>query len=191
MIFIHGFLSSSSLWKETVFLNLSKRSSQNYRLFAVDLLGFGRSPKPGDCTYTLRNHVEMIERSVIVPFELNSFHLVAHSMGCVIALALAAKHPASVKSITLVAPVSVHLFPCIDLESHLSYPKPLIFTFLSFSLTSLLREVMLQRKPSDGSLQGGCGHRCCFSRPSCRGTSTWADACVSSCAGITDFGSGF
>ncbi|XP_042064678.1 probable lysophospholipase BODYGUARD 4 [Salvia splendens] len=104
VIFIHGFLSSSSLWKETVFLNLSENSRRNYRLFAVDLLGFGRSPKPEDCLYTLRDHVEMIERSVIVPFELDSFHLVAHSMGCVIALALAAKHSASVKSITLVAP---------------------------------------------------------------------------------------
>lgn len=106
MIFIHGFLSSSSLWKETVFLNLSEHSRRISRLFAVDLLGFGSSPKPEDCLYTLRDHVEMIERSVIVPFELDSFHLVAHSMGCVIALALAAKHPALVKSITLVAPVS-------------------------------------------------------------------------------------
>lgn len=45
----------------------------------------------------------MIEKSVIHPFELNSFHLVAHSMGCVVALALAAKYPNSLKSITLIA----------------------------------------------------------------------------------------
>lgn len=106
MIFIHGFLSSSSLWKETVFQNLSDHSRRSYRLFAVDLLGFGRSPKPRDCLYTLRDHVEVIEKSVIVPFQLESFHVVAHSMGCVIALALAAKCSASVKSITLIAPVS-------------------------------------------------------------------------------------
>lgn len=106
VIFLHGFLSSSSLWKEIVFPNLSKHSRQNCRLFAVDLLGFGRSPKPEDCLYTLRDHVEMIKKSVIVQFELSSFHLVAHSMGCVIALALAAEYSASVKSITLVAPVS-------------------------------------------------------------------------------------
>lgn len=105
MIFIHGFLSSSSLW-EDVFQNLSENSRRNYRLFGVDLLGFGRSPKPRDCLYTLRDHVEMIEKSVIVAFQLKSFHIVAHSMGCVIALALPAKHSASVKSITLIAPVS-------------------------------------------------------------------------------------
>lgn len=106
VIFIHGFLCSSSIWTETVFPNLSETIKHCYRLFAIDLLGFGRSPKPRDCLYTLKDHLEMIEKSVIHPFHLNSFHLVAHSMGCIIALALAAKYPKSVKSITLIAPVS-------------------------------------------------------------------------------------
>lgn len=48
--------------------------------------------------------MEMIEKSVIGPNDLGSFHLVAHSMGSVIALALAAKYSKSVKSITLIAP---------------------------------------------------------------------------------------
>uniref|UniRef100_A0A803MXX8 AB hydrolase-1 domain-containing protein n=1 Tax=Chenopodium quinoa TaxID=63459 RepID=A0A803MXX8_CHEQI len=57
----------------------------------------------------LRLHVvvhepELIEKSVIFPYRLNSFHLVAHSMGSIIALALAAKYPQHVKSITLIAP---------------------------------------------------------------------------------------
>ncbi|KAM7505129.1 hypothetical protein LguiB_004033 [Lonicera macranthoides] len=104
IIFLHGFLASSSFWTETVFLNLSESAKCNYRLFAVDLLGFGRSPKPNNCMYTLRDHVERIENSVVGPFQLNSFHLVAHSMGCIIALALAAKYPNAVKSITLIAP---------------------------------------------------------------------------------------
>ncbi|XP_051140885.1 probable lysophospholipase BODYGUARD 4 [Andrographis paniculata] len=104
VIFIHGFLSSSTIWKETVFPNLSELSRQSYRLFAVDLLGFGRSPKPRNCLYTLNDHLEMIEKSVILPYRMKSFHVVAHSMGCVIALALAAKYSASVKSVTLIAP---------------------------------------------------------------------------------------
>ena len=108
IIFLHGFLASSSFWTETVFLNLSESAKCNYRLFAVDLLGFGRSPKPNNCMYTLRDHVERIKNSVVRPFQLNSFHLVAHSMGCIIALALAAKYPNAVKSITLIAPVSTY-----------------------------------------------------------------------------------
>lgn len=104
VIFLHGFISSSSYWTETIFCNLSEETKKNYKLFAVDLLGFGRSPKPKDCLYTIRDHLEMIEKSVIFPFRLNSFHLVAHSMGSIIALALAAKFPQHVKSITLIAP---------------------------------------------------------------------------------------
>ncbi|KAI8544029.1 hypothetical protein RHMOL_Rhmol08G0263200 [Rhododendron molle] len=59
VIFLHGFLSSSLIWTELVFPNLSEPTKRNYRLFAVDLLGFGRSPKPRDCLYTLRDHLEM------------------------------------------------------------------------------------------------------------------------------------
>lgn len=108
MLFIHGFLSSSSFWLETIFPEAAAKSK--FRMFAVDLLGFGRSPKPANCLYRVKDHIKMIERSVIEPFRLNSFHLVAHSMGCIIALALAAKYPTCVESITLVAPVSINSF---------------------------------------------------------------------------------
>ncbi|XVE90250.1 hypothetical protein DITRI_Ditri20bG0063800 [Diplodiscus trichospermus] len=105
VIFIHGILSSSSFWTKTLFPKLSEsKKSNEYNMFAVDLLGYGKSPKPRDNLYTLKDHVEWIEKSVISQFELNSFHVVAHSMGCIIALALAAKHSKSVKSVTLVAP---------------------------------------------------------------------------------------
>lgn len=106
VIFLHGFLSSSSFWIETVFPNLSESANSNLRIFAVDLLGFGKSPKPTNCLYTLQEHTEQIEKSVLKTFQLNTFHLVAHSMGCIIAISLAAKHPESVKSMTLTAPVS-------------------------------------------------------------------------------------
>ncbi|KAI3501409.1 hypothetical protein L1887_29277 [Cichorium endivia] len=101
VIFLHGFLSSSFLWTETVFPELG---DSKYKLFAVDLLGFGNSPKPRKCLYTLNDHMEMVEKSVIHEFNLTSFHLVAHSMGCIIAIALAAKHPNNIKSLTLLAP---------------------------------------------------------------------------------------
>lgn len=106
MIFLHGFMCSSSFWTQTVFPCFSENVNHNYRLIAIDLLGFGKSPKPRDCLYTLKDHVEMIEKSVVQTLQLGTFHLVAHSMGCVIALALAAKYSKCVKSITLVAPVS-------------------------------------------------------------------------------------
>ena len=105
VVFIHGFISSSGFWTETVLPHVSREARARRRLFAVDLLGFGRSPKPADSLYTLREHVEMIERSVIERYKVGPFHIVAHSLGSILALALAVKYPAAVKSITLVAPV--------------------------------------------------------------------------------------
>jgi len=84
--------------------HVSPAARSRRRLFAVDLLGFGRSPKPADSLYTLREHVEMIERSVIERHGVKSFHIVAHSLGSILALALAVRHPAAVRSLTLVAP---------------------------------------------------------------------------------------
>ncbi|VAH26260.1 unnamed protein product [Triticum turgidum subsp. durum] len=75
-------------------------------------------PKPVNCAYTLRDHVEAIERSLIDPLHLGSFHLVSHSMGCTIAIALAAKHPARVKSVTLVAPP--YFLPCEERASQVA-----------------------------------------------------------------------
>ncbi|XP_021757761.1 probable lysophospholipase BODYGUARD 3 [Chenopodium quinoa] len=104
VLFIHGFISSSKFWTETVFPNFTAATKSKYRLFAVDLLGFGRSPKPTDSLYTLREHVEMIERSVLETNRVKSFHIVAHSLGCILALALAVRHPSKIKSLTLIAP---------------------------------------------------------------------------------------
>ncbi|KAL8094495.1 hypothetical protein AgCh_036140 [Apium graveolens] len=104
VIFIHGFISSSAFWTETLFPNFSKSAKSRYRLFAIDLLGFGKSPKPNDSLYTIWEHLQMIERSVLERNKVKSFHIVAHSLGCIIALALAVKYPDSVKSLTLVAP---------------------------------------------------------------------------------------
>lgn len=105
MLFIHGFISSSSFWSETVFPNISEEGIRRYRLIAVDLLGFGRSPKPADSLYTLRDHIDMIERSVLEPYKVKSLHIVAHSLGNILALALAVKYAGAVKSLTLLAPV--------------------------------------------------------------------------------------
>ncbi|KAL5726764.1 hypothetical protein ACHQM5_000027 [Ranunculus cassubicifolius] len=104
VLFIHGFISSSTFWTETLFPNFSEATKSSYRLMAVDLLGFGKSPKPDDSLYTLREHVEMIEKSTIEPHKLQSFHIVAHSLGCIIALAIAIKYPKAIKSLTLLAP---------------------------------------------------------------------------------------
>ncbi|WZZ65998.1 hypothetical protein YC2023_077368 [Brassica napus] len=101
--FCTSWLSPSN--KDSLYVKVQQpKAKSNYRLIAVDLLGYGRSPKPNDSLYTLREHLEMIEKSVISQYKLKKFHVVAHSLGCVLALALAVKHPGAIKSLTLLAP---------------------------------------------------------------------------------------
>ncbi|KAI4312695.1 hypothetical protein MLD38_037496 [Melastoma candidum] len=64
VLFIHGFISSSQFWTETVFPNFSDAAKSAYRLLAIDLLVFGKCPKPSDSFYTHREHVRMIEQTV-------------------------------------------------------------------------------------------------------------------------------
>ncbi|KAK9122271.1 hypothetical protein Syun_019888 [Stephania yunnanensis] len=103
VLFVHGFLSSSVFWTETLFPNFSESTKSTHQLIAIDLLGFGRSPKPADSLYTLREHIDMIEE-VIQQHKLKSFHIVAHSLGCILSLAIAARHPEAIKSLTLISP---------------------------------------------------------------------------------------
>jgi pimeloyl-ACP methyl ester carboxylesterase len=140
--------------------NVSREARSRRRLFAVDLLGFGRSPKPADSLYTLREHVEMIERSVIQRHGVKSLHIVAHSLGSILALALAVKYPAAVKSITLVAPVNeVQLLS----DFNLLYP-PVTMKTKNNAVSALLpgasrggRDAV--RAPRRGAAPGVADHR--------------------------------
>ncbi|WVY90175.1 hypothetical protein V8G54_035689 [Vigna mungo] len=119
---------------ETVFPYFSEKTNHEYRLIAIDLLGFGNSPKPRDCSYTLQDH-------------MTTFHLLAHSMGCIIALVLAAKYPKNVKSITLVAPIS-----CRKFRSHPLIPLQKFWTHLVAPEFSLSFGKLFEGSPQE------CGH---------------------------------
>ena len=106
VILIHEFLSSSYLWIETIYPSLFEATKLAYKFFVVGLLGFGKSPNPSNCSYTVTQHVDTIEKSVVQPYKVNSFHLVTHSMGFIISLELAAKHQNMLRMITLLSLVS-------------------------------------------------------------------------------------
>ena len=67
------------------------------RLILVDLLGFGKSPKPW-IRYTLDRHVAALRR---VLGEREPFTLVGHSFGAVAAVAYAALYPEQVEGLVL------------------------------------------------------------------------------------------
>ena len=64
---------------------------------AVDLLGFGRSPRPDEASYDVECHLH-----ALLPLVAPGSLVVAHSTGAVLASALAVRHPPLVRGLLLI-----------------------------------------------------------------------------------------
>jgi pimeloyl-ACP methyl ester carboxylesterase len=99
VVLLHG-IASSSVTFENVYPLLVER----YRVIAIDLLGFGRSPNPPAADFTLEEHVEAIHKTLKRSSIRGPIVLVGHSLGALIATRYAAVHRARVAQLVLVAP---------------------------------------------------------------------------------------
>ncbi|MFQ6004458.1 MAG: alpha/beta fold hydrolase [Woeseia sp.] len=93
IVFIPGLGGTTRYWASGV-QPLEKR----HRVILVDLLGFGRSPKPWT-QYTVERQVQELH-AVLEP--LGPVSLVGHSLGALISVAYTARHPEHVRNITLI-----------------------------------------------------------------------------------------
>lgn len=71
--------------------------AESHRVLLVDLLGFGKSPKPWT-TYSVERHVAELHR---VLADLGPLTLVGHSLGAILAVAYAERYPANVTGLVL------------------------------------------------------------------------------------------
>jgi pimeloyl-ACP methyl ester carboxylesterase len=81
VFFLHGFASSHTTWTEIVRLFPVDR----FRIFLVDLKGFGLSAKPRDGAYSIEDQAAMV-RAFIREQAFSGVILAGHSMGGSIAL---------------------------------------------------------------------------------------------------------
>lgn len=105
VVFIHGLGASGRYWDE-----LRRLADHGYAGIAVDLLGFGRSPKPSDETYDIDCHL-----AHILPAVPETAVIVGHSAGALLALALAARYPNRVLGLVL---CSLPAFPDAPTARH-------------------------------------------------------------------------
>ena len=85
VILVHGIASSSVTFTE-VFPLLVPR----HRVIAIDILGFGESPAPQACEYTIEDHVDSLAATIRSLNLREPFILVGHSFGTFIVSRLAA-----------------------------------------------------------------------------------------------------
>jgi len=99
LVLLHGIESSSSYWNGLVPL-----LSEKHRVITIDLLGFGKSPKPHNIAYSLDDQVMWLERT-LAPLGIKKFKLLGHSLGALVAMAYAAKYSKDITKLYLVSPV--------------------------------------------------------------------------------------
>lgn len=97
VVLLHGFLSSSEYWNQVATL-----SENSHTVVAIDLLGFGKSPKPRKSSYDYDAHVASIDATLKHLGVKGDFTLVGHSMGSLIALRYARLYERKVSRLILV-----------------------------------------------------------------------------------------
>jgi len=85
ILLIHGFPTSSWDWAK-----IWPRLASDYRLIAMDILGFGLSDKPNPHHYSIHEQADIVE-GIIQQLGLTHFHVLAHDYGDTVAQELLAR----------------------------------------------------------------------------------------------------
>jgi pimeloyl-ACP methyl ester carboxylesterase len=100
VLLLHGSASSAMMWTAAI-----EALKPRFRLMAPDLIGYGRTdPWPSGDDFTIDDELRLIEPLIREPA-----HVVAHSYGGVIALAMARAGRVAIRSLTLIEPVAFYV----------------------------------------------------------------------------------
>jgi len=101
VVLIHGVASSIEDWEGNI-----AALSEQHRVFAVDLVGCGRSDKPQAYDYSLRGLAQFV-LAFMSAQGIGSAHLIGFSLGGQLALQCAHLAPERVRSLVLAAPAAI------------------------------------------------------------------------------------
>jgi pimeloyl-ACP methyl ester carboxylesterase len=105
MIFVHGLGSNAEFFQPLI---ASLGLAKSHKLYLFDLRGHGQSPARASSHPTIDSYAADLA-GVFQKFHVTSGILVAHSMGCLVAIAFALKNPSLVKKLVLIGPLPTAL----------------------------------------------------------------------------------
>lgn len=106
LVFFHGIAASGEDWRKVIpFLE------NDFQCIMIDLLGFGRSPKPQWLRYTMDDHMRSIYHTMNKLRHGKQFVLLGHSLGSLLAARYASEHPQNLQRLLLLSPP---VYPPID-----------------------------------------------------------------------------
>ena len=99
IVLLHGIGRSGKVWRYVT--KLLQQAEQDCHVVAYDLLGFGLSPKPLRIEYTVDDHAQAVISMIKRLRGSKPVVLVGHSMGCLVAVRVAALRPNLVRHLVL------------------------------------------------------------------------------------------
>ena len=94
VVLLHGFLESSTMWKE-----IAKELSKKNKVICIDLLGHGKTNCQG-YIHTMED-MAVVVKEVLRELKLRKVTIIGHSMGGYVGLAFAEKYPENLKGLCL------------------------------------------------------------------------------------------
>lgn len=104
IILLHGIAATSKTWDFVI----KELSTNDYRVIALDMLGFGKSPKPDKCEYNVDDHVRYVHKTLKRLRVKKPYVLVGHSMGSIVSAHYCVRYPEIVERAYL---LSLPLYP--------------------------------------------------------------------------------
>ena len=141
VLLLHGWLNSWAIWRPTV-----EMLGKEFRLYALDFLGFGESGSQEEKTehFTVSNFVMMVDE-FMDRMAIKKAPLVGHSMGGTVALSTAIRSPEKVVKVIVVgSPIQGNsLSPLLKLAAYrgwtgLSQSAPFLYNVFQKGFTPFL-----------------------------------------------------
>ena len=99
VLLLHGIGNSGAAWQEVV-----NSIPPDVRVISIDLLGFGKSPRPKRAVYDSRTQARAVIATLIRAGVAGKLIIVGHSLGALVAVEVAKRYPAIIKSLILCSP---------------------------------------------------------------------------------------
>lgn len=100
LVFVHGIGGNGDVWEGV----LKGLKLDNTRIVVVDLIGFGKSPRPVWAKYSTAFQARSLQSTLLQIGVLGRMTIVGHSMGSLVAIEFARRYPLLVKRLVLCSP---------------------------------------------------------------------------------------
>ena len=140
VVLIHGNMVSE---RDFAASGLLDRLSRNHRVIAFDRPGFGHSTRPRDRLWTPAAQAKLLH-AALAQLGVKQAVVVGHSMGAMVALALALDHPEDVRRLVL---LSGYYYPSARIDALLTAPValPVLGDVMRYTVTAVSARLMLNR----------------------------------------------